>query len=64
MAISSLVSLAVARRNDLRGKLDNYVETQMKAVYHKKKILAEHRRRVALAKKFADEKAAQEAEAG
>ncbi len=61
MATSSLVKLAGDRRNELQGKLDTYVEGQLKLNYHKKKILAEHRRRVALAKKLADENAMQEA---
>ena len=61
IATSSLVKLAIARRDELQGKLDTYLETQLKTIHHKKKILAEHRRRVALAKKMAEENA-QEAE--
>lgn len=60
MATSSLVKLANDRRNELQDKLDTYVENQLKLIYHKKKILAEHRRRVALAKKLAEENAMQE----
>jgi len=62
MATSSLVKLAIDRRDELQAKLDTYLETQLKMIYHKKKILAEHRRRVALAKKMAEDNAAQEAE--
>ncbi len=63
MATGSLAKLAIKRRDELQGKLDVYMETQLKAIHHKRKILAEHRRRVALAKKLASETAAQEAEA-
>ena len=62
MATSSLVKLAINRRDELQGKLDTYLETQLETIHHKKKILAEHRRRFALAKKMADENAAQEVE--
>jgi t-SNARE complex subunit (syntaxin) len=65
MATSSLVKLANDRRKELQDKLDNYVENQLKLNSHKKKIIAEHRRRVALAKKLAEENAKQDgAESG
>ncbi len=62
MATSSLVKLAVDRRNELQNKLDTYMDSQLKLIHHKKKILAEHRRRIALAKKLAEENAVQEVE--
>ena len=62
MATASLVKLAISRRDELQGKLDTYVETQLKTIHHKRRILAEHRRRVALAKKIAEENAVQDAE--
>lgn len=62
MATSSLVKLAISRRDELQNRLDTYLETQLKTIHHKKKILAEHRRRVALAKKIAEENAAQKVE--
>jgi hypothetical protein len=61
MATSSLVKLASDRRDELQTRLDTYVENQLKLIHHKKKIIAEHRRRVALAKKLAEENAANEA---
>jgi hypothetical protein len=57
LATSSLVKLANNRRDELQRKLDSYLETQLKLIQHKKKILEEHRRRVALAKKIGDESA-------
>ncbi|MDZ4849597.1 MAG: hypothetical protein SGI77_09900 [Pirellulaceae bacterium] len=63
MATSSLVSLAIKRRNELQGKLDVYLEEQVKLISSKRKILAEHRRRVALAKQLAEANASQEVEA-
>jgi hypothetical protein len=59
MAISSLVSLAIQRRDELQAKLDSHLDHQRKLLQHKQKILAEHRRRVALAKKLAEENAAE-----
>ncbi len=58
-ATSSLVRLGMSRRDELQGKIDAYVEEQIKFISHKKRILREHRRRVALAKKMAEENAAQ-----
>lgn len=63
MATSSLVKLALTRRDELQGKLDAYVEVQRKMIGNKKKILNEHRRRVALAKQMAEEIATHEAKA-
>ena len=57
MATSSLVRLGMSRRDELQGKLDTYVEEQVSRINHKRKILTEHRRRVALAKKMAEENA-------
>lgn len=54
-AIGSLVPLAIKRRDELQGKLDVYLEEQLKVILHKKRILAEHRRRVQLAKQKAEE---------
>ena len=62
MATSSLATLAIRRRDELQGKLNAYMEKQSKLIQHKKKILAEHRRRVALAKEMAEKNAAQEVE--
>jgi len=59
MATSSLVRLGMSRRDELQGKLDTYVEEQVKFISHKKRILREHRRRVTLAKKMAEENAEQ-----
>ena len=62
MAISSLVKLSIDRRDELQGKLDTYLQGQKSVISNKRKILAEHRRRAALAKRIAIEKARQEAE--
>ena len=62
MATSSLVRLGLSRRDELQGKLDTYVEEQVSRINHKRKILTEHRRRVSLAKKMAEENAAQAAQ--
>ncbi len=62
MATSSLVRLGLSRRDELQGKLDTYVEEQVSRINHKRKILAEHRRRVLLAKKLAEENAAHAAQ--
>jgi len=62
MALSSLVKLAVDRRDELQAKLDTYLEEQKTVLVNKRKILAEHRRRAALTRRIAAEKARQEAE--
>jgi uncharacterized membrane-anchored protein YhcB (DUF1043 family) len=62
MAISSLVKLSIDRRDELQGKLETYLEGQKTVLSHKRKILAEHRRRASLAKRIALEKAKLEAE--
>jgi len=63
MAISSLVKLSVDRRDELKGKLENYLEEQKSVISNKRKILAEHRRRAAFVKRIAAEKAKAEADA-
>jgi len=62
MAMSSLVKLAVDRRDELQAKLDTYLVEQKSVLSNKRKILAEHRRRAALVRRIAAEKARQEAQ--